>query len=281
MTKRNIPKAPAFHVNKVHTDIAPSALSRWEHDIKAKDEGDEATISIFGAIGEDFFGEGVTAKRISAALRNIGSGRDVVVNINSPGGNVFEGIAIYNLFREHKGAVTMKVLGVAASAASFIAMAGDSVQIAKSGFLMIHNVFVAAIGDKHDMREIADTLDTFDKVLVDIYEARSKLDAKAITKMMDKETWIDGTKAVEDGFADSLLPQDAVAKDAKAAADATYNAAAKLDQLLAKAGSSRSERKKLIAAIKSGTQTAADDTTHNASVDEGLLAQLSKIVMKV
>lgn len=280
MTQRTIPKAPAFHVNKVHTDIAPSALARWEHDLKAADGDDEATISIFGAIGEDFFGEGVTAKRISAALRNIGAGRDVVVNINSPGGNVFEGIAIYNLFREHKGKVTMKVLGVAASAASFVAMAGDTVQVAKSGFIMIHNVFVAAIGDKHDMREIADTLETFDRVLVDIYEARSHLDAKAITKMMDKETWIDGTKAVEDGFADSLLPNDAVTKDPKATADVTYNAAAKLDQLLAKAGSSRNERKKLIAAIKSGTQTAADDTTHNAGVNEGLLAQLSRIVLK-
>lgn len=277
MTKRNIPKAPTFHVNKVQTDISPAALSRYEHDIKAAAEDSEATISIFGAIGEDFFGEGVTAKRISAALRNIGAGRDVVVNINSPGGNVFEAIAIYNLFREHKGEVTMKVLGVAASAASFVAMAGDRIEIAKSGFMMIHNVFVAAIGDKHDMREIADTLETFDKVLVDIYEDRSNLDAKAIEKMMDKETWIDGSQAVKDGFADALLPNDAVVKDPKAAADLNYNAAVKLDQLLAKAGSSRNERKKLIAAIKSGTQIAADDPTHNAGGDEGLLAQLSKI----
>lgn len=281
MTQRNIPKAPAFHVNKVHTDIAPSALSRWEHDIMAKDGDEENSISIFGAIGEDFFGEGVTAKRIAGALRAIGAGKDIVVNINSPGGNVFEGIAIYNLLREHKGKVTIKVLGVAASAASFIAMAGDTVQVAKSGFIMIHNVYVAAIGDKHDMREVADTLETFDKVLVDIYQDRSNLDAKTISKMMDKETWIDGIKAVEDGFADSLLPQDAVKKDPKATADVKYNAAAKLDQLLAKAGCSRNERKKLVADIKSGMQIATDDTTQNASVDEGLLAQLSKIVLKV
>lgn len=281
MTKRNIPKAPAFHVNKVQTDISPTALSRYEHDIRAAADDGEATISIFGAIGEDFFGEGVTAKRISAALRNIGSSRDVVVNVNSPGGNVFEGIAIYNLFREHKGEVTMKVLGVAGSAASFIVMAGDRVEIAKSGFLMIHNVFVAAIGDKHDMREIANTLETFDKVLIDIYTDRSNLDAKAIEKMMDKETWIDGATAVKDGFADALLPNDAVTKDAKAAADVNYNAAAKLDQLLARAGTSRNERKKLIADIKSGTQIAADDTKQNAGVDEGLLALLSNIKVNV
>lgn len=279
MTKRSIPKAPAFHINNVHSDIAPSALSRFEADIKAASD-DEATISIFGAIGEDFFGEGITAKRIGAVLRNIGATKDVTVNINSPGGNVFEGIAIYNQLREHKGNVTVKVLGLAASAASFIAMAGDTIQIAKSGFIMIHNVFVAAIGDKHDMREIANTLETVDKVLIEVYEDRSNLDAKEIGKMMDKETWINGTKAVEDGFADSLLANDEVTKDAKAASDLNYNAAAKLDQLLAKAGSSRSERKKLLAAFKSGTQTAADDTTQNAGVDEGLLAQLSKIVMK-
>lgn len=280
MTKRNIPKAPAFHVNKVQTDISPQALSRFEADLRAADASDEATISIFGAIGEDFFGEGVTAKRISAALRNIGSDRDVVVNINSPGGNVFEGIAIYNLLREHKGKVTVKVLGVAASAASFIAMAGDTIMVAKSGFIMIHNIFVGVIGDKHDLRDVADQLETFDKVLVNIYSDRSNLDVKEIVKMMDKETWISGDNAVKDGFADSLLPKDAVAHDPNAKIDVRYNAAAKLDQLLAKAGSSRSERKKLIADIKSGMQIAPDDTTQNASVDEGLLALLSRIEVK-
>ncbi|MBN0106041.1 Clp protease ClpP, partial [Pseudomonas aeruginosa] len=90
-------------------------------------------------IGYDWWtGEGVTAKRIAGALRAIGGDVDVTVNINSPGGDVFEGLAIYNLLREHKGKVTVRVLGLAASAASFIAMAADEVKIARAGFLMIH-----------------------------------------------------------------------------------------------------------------------------------------------
>lgn len=83
-------------------------------------------------------GEGVTAKRISAALRAIGE-QDIVVNLNSPGGDMFEGLAIYNLLRAHSGKVTVNILGIAASAASIIAMAGDEIKMGRGAFLMIHN----------------------------------------------------------------------------------------------------------------------------------------------
>lgn len=280
MTNRKLPSIPSYQLSSgITCDMAPSALSRWEHDIKASAE-EENTISILGAIGEDFFGDGITAKRIAGALRNIGNGKDLTVNINSPGGNVFEGIAIYNLLREHKGKVTVKVLGVAASAASFVAMAGDSIEIAKSGFMMVHNTFVGVVGDRHDMRDVADYLETFDKVLGSIYTDRTGISEKEIGKMMDNETWIGGEEAVKMKFADRLLPADAVRKDASAAVDLSLNAASKLDQLLAKAGTSRSERKKLLAAYRPGKQNAADDTTRNAGADDGLLTALSKIAIK-
>ena len=139
--------------------------------------------------------------RISAALRSIGKS-DVVVTINSPGGDYFEGLAIYNLLREHPAKVTIKIVGIAASAASVIAMAGDDVQIARAGFVMIHNTWVVAMGDRHQLRDVADWLEPFDQMAVDIYAARSGLKAAELGKMLDRETWIGGADAVEKGFAD-------------------------------------------------------------------------------
>jgi ATP-dependent Clp protease protease subunit len=112
--------------------------------------------------------------------------------------------------REHPAAVTVKVLGIAASAASVIAMAGDEIQIARAGFMMIHNTWIMAMGDRHALREAADWLEPFDQVAVDIYAARTGLEPKALGKMLDQETWIGGTKAVEQGFADGFLPADQI-----------------------------------------------------------------------
>ena len=277
MTIRTLPKIPAIGARGgLSSDIVPSALSRWQMEIRAADTDVENSISVLGEIGESFFSEGVTAKRIAGALRNIGP-KDVTVNINSPGGDVFEGLAIYNLLREHKAKVTVKVLGIAASVASIIAMAGDEVQVPMAGFIMIHNTSVIAMGDRHDLREFADVMDGFDAVFADVYAARSGMEAKAIGKLMDKETWFSGKEAVEKGFADSLLSADQVDRDPKAVNDVQINAAAKIHALLAKGGASRNERSKLLNAFKSGTQNAADDTTRNAGVDQGLLAQLSAI----
>jgi len=189
------------------------ALDRWNPGVKAAASEDAATISIYEVIGEDpWTGGGVTVKRIDAALRSIGN-RDVTVNINSPGGDVFEGIAIYNRLREHQGSVNVKVLGLAASAASIIAMAGDTIQIGASSFIMIHNAWVLAIGNRHDMREVADFLEPFDRALADVYVARSGQALEDVQQAMDAETWMNGSQAVELGYADSLLAADAIAND--------------------------------------------------------------------
>lgn len=189
------------------------ALDRWNPGVKAATEGD-ATISIYEVIGEDpWTGGGVTVKRIDGALRAIGASKDVTVNINSPGGDVFEGIAIYNRLREHQGRVTVKVLGLAASAASIIAMAGDEIQIGASSFIMIHNAWVLAIGNRHDMREVADFLEPFDRALADVYVSRTSQELDDVQKAMDSETWFNGSTAVELGYADGLLAADEVAND--------------------------------------------------------------------
>lgn len=263
MHKRAMPQARKIdRPNGLQWELSPQALERWAPDLIAA--ATDNTISVLEPIGMDpWTGEGMTAKRMAGILRSIGAEKDVTVLVNSPGGDLFEGMAIYNLLRDHKGSVTMKVLGIAASAASIIVMAGDEVLIARAGFLMIHNTWVMAVGNRNDLREIADTLEPFDAAMADIYAARAGLEQKPVQKMMDAETWIGGSAAVEQGFADALLPADEVKKGASVKKDQI--AAYLLDMGLAKAGMPRSERRALLQDYKSGTQNAAGTGTQIAT----------------
>jgi len=272
MTIRSLPAAPAGRpCAGVSFDLMPQAMERWNAGIQAAAEDDKNTISVLDAIGFDpWSGEGVTAKRISAALRSI-NGADVTVNINSPGGDMFEGLAIYNILREYKGHVTVKVLGLAASAASIIAMAGDEIQVARSGFLMIHNGWTIAAGNRHQFREVADMMEPFDAAMGDIYAARTGGDLKAMQKLMDAESWIGGSAAVEQGFADTLLDSDSIKEGTKA--QSSVIAARKLDLLLAKQGMPRSERRSLIQEIKSGTHDAGGPGMQDAADNLANLAE--------
>lgn len=264
MKRKGMPQAKSGVAPKgLQWDLAPKALELWSPGLRnAADTADSpATISVMEPIGYDpWTGTGVTLKRIDAALRSVGETTDVKVNINSPGGDLFEGIAIYNRLREHKGNVLVSVLGLAASAASVIAMAGDQVHIARSGFLMIHNTWVMAMGNRNDMRAIADQLEPFDAAMADVYSARSGIDAAKIAGMMDAETWINGTAAVDQGFADELLPADQVQEDPSAKSNDRI-AAYLLDLALAKAGMPRSSRRELMREYKGGTSSAAAPAT--------------------
>ena len=252
MTVKSLPAAPEGRpFARENRDLPSSAMDRWNGSIKAA-KSDDNSISVFDVIGADWYGDGVTASRIAAALRSIG-GADVTVNINSPGGDMFEGLAIYNLLREYEGKVTVKVLGLAASAASIIAMAGDEVQIGRGAFLMIHNCWVYAMGNRHDLQQIAADMVPFDKAMNDIYGARTGLDASTIDAMMDAETYIGGSDAVEKGFADRLLAADEIADGD----DSPAAALRKLDAMLAKTDAPRSERRKLLKALTGGKPGAA------------------------
>lgn len=274
MTLRNLPAAPEARPRSgVQCDLAPKALDAWRPELRAASgDNPDTTITIYEPIGYDWWtGEGVTAKRIAGALRAIGGDVDVTVNINSPGGDVFEGLAIYNLLREHKGKVTVQVLGLAASAASFIAMAGDEIQIARAGFMMIHNAWTIAAGDRNDFTEVADFLDQIDATLADIYSVRTGDEPAAMRTLMDVETWMGGTAAVDAGFADGLLPSDAAQEDPQAIAPQQV-AARRLDTILAKQGMPRSERRSLIQELKGGTSGAAPSGTRSAAENQADLA---------
>jgi ATP-dependent protease ClpP protease subunit len=254
MSLKNLPAAPEGRpCAKVISELSPAALDRWDGGIKAANSNDN-TISIFDVIGSDYWGDGVTANRIAGALRSM-SGEDVTVSINSPGGDMFEGLAIYNQLREYSGKVTVKVLGLAASAASIIAMAGDEVQIGRGAFLMIHNCWVYTMGNRHDLARAAQDMEPFDRAMQDIYSARSGLDASSVSEMMDNETYIGGNDAVEKGFADRLLSADEISDGDESPAAALR----KLDALLAKANTPRSERRKLLKSLSASTPGATDN----------------------
>lgn len=263
MNKHNLPIAPQASPQAGFSfDIAPNALERWQPEIRSAtgEEQKDNTITIFDQIGlNPWTGEGVTAKRIAAALRSIGSDQDVTVLVNSPGGSMFEGFAIYNLLREHKGKVTVKVIGLAASAAADIIMAGDEIQIARAAFIMIHNGWVATIGNRHALRDVADWMEPFDKVGVDICAARTGIPTEKIAQMMDDETWIGGEDAVNQGFADALLESDQIQHEALNLPE--QSAVRKIEAHMIRAGVPRSERRKLIQEIKSSKQDAAGTGT--------------------
>jgi ATP-dependent protease ClpP protease subunit len=262
----------------------PQVFDRWAEDaagVRAV-AMDDNVITMFDTIGEDFWsGGGITAKKVASQLRAIGD-RPVEIQINSPGGDMFEGIAIYNVLREHPQPITVKVMGMAASAASIIAMAGDTVEIGAASFIMIHNCWVLAIGNRHDMRETADFLEPFDAAMVDVYAARTGQKAADIAKWMDAETFMSGSQAIERGFADALLPSDQVKTDPDTQArDRGINDLRAMELQLVSAGLSRSEARARINKIKGTPGAALDaDPTPGAGDNEwlgaaaGLLASL-------
>lgn len=179
-------------------------MKSW-YSIQAKAD-QSAEISIYDEIG--FWG--VTAKQFIGDLKAIDA-TAIKLAINSPGGAVFDALAIYNALRQHPANVEVTIMGVAASAASIIAMAGDTVVMPENAFMMIHNPLNMAYGNADDLREVADVLDKIGASLVGIYAKRTGLPEDEIKALLDAETWLNAEEAVLKGFADELQPQLKVA----------------------------------------------------------------------
>ena len=170
-----------------------------------------AVLQIFDQIGEDWFGgSGISAKAFSDALQSVGPG-PLVVEINSPGGNVWDGLAIYNMLRGRQSPVTTRVVGIAASIASIIALAGDTIEMADASLFMIHDPSGMVAGTSEDMRKMANALDQHAEILAGIYVKRTGKTSAQIRAAMSAETWFTAQEAIQFGLADKSTEQLAMA----------------------------------------------------------------------
>lgn len=169
----------------------------------------DLTLDILDFIGEDFFGQGVTARSVSEQLASNPDAKKILIRMNSPGGDVFEGNAIYNMLRAVADTdgrdITVQVHGLAASMASVLMLAGSKVVAAENAMIMIHNPWGIAIGDATRMRKRADMLDKVKTTLLNIYERNSDVDREKLDAMMDAETWMTAAEAKELGFVDEVV----------------------------------------------------------------------------
>lgn len=182
----------------------------WE--IRAAANPGEGELRIYGPIwSEKLFDDEVAPGAIRDELEALGEIETLNVYINSPGGDVFAGHAIYNILRRHPAQIIVYVDGLAASAASIIAMAGDLVVMPANSMMMVHNAWTIAIGDAAEMRKVADTLDQIQKTLVAVYREKSGLEDDQIIEMLAAETWMTAEEAVDLGFADEVEESQQVA----------------------------------------------------------------------
>jgi ATP-dependent Clp protease protease subunit len=170
------------------------------------------TLDMYDYIGADMFGEGITEGMVSNALKSSDS-KSVTLNINSPGGDAFAGVAIRNVLAQSNKKVNVNVVGLAASAASIIAMAGDTITMHSGSVMMIHPAQALAMGDATDMRKMADTLDTVTESIADVYTAKTGLSKDTVMDMMNAETWMSADEAVSKGFATTVSKEKAAVKN--------------------------------------------------------------------
>lgn len=169
-----------------------------------RDSDEERTLYLNGVISEEtWWGDEVTPKIFKDELL-AGTG-DITVWINSPGGDVFAAAQIYNMLMEYTGKVTVKIDGLAASAASVIAMAGGDVYMSPVSMLMIHNPSTIAIGDSEEMMRAKALLDEVKESIINAYELKTSLSRTKLSHLMDAESWMNANKAIELGFADKIM----------------------------------------------------------------------------
>lgn len=171
---------------------------------ETQEQVQERTLFLNGTIAEEsWFDDDVTPQLFKDEL-NSGSG-DITVWINSPGGDCVAAAQIYNMLMDYKGNVTVKIDGIAASAASVIAMAGTKVLVSPVSMLMIHNPMTAAFGNSDEMQRAIEMLGSVKDSIINAYEIKTGLSRAKLSHLMDAETWMDANKAVELGFADEIM----------------------------------------------------------------------------
>lgn len=273
MSLKQLPEIKAFdQLADLPFEQSADQIESYDETVIAADDGG---ISIYGAIGRDPNGDDNSERRISAALRAIGD-KDVVINLNSPGGSYYSGLAIYNLLRQHNAKVTINVIGMAGSAASVIAMAGDEILMATGSSIMVHSASAMAIGNRFDLSEISELLAETDNEMAKLYAARASVELSVAAEWMDrnrgggKHFYAD--EAIQIGLADAKLPKAAIkAQDKK-----SMPAERRIERLLMRGEKlSASDAKALIGEIKIGARDATI-TERDAGQSVDAMRQLLK-----
>ena len=177
---------------------------KWQNQAATETTPAERTLYLNGTIAEEsWFDDEVTPQIFKDELMS-GSG-DITIWINSPGGDCVAAAQIYNLLMDYRGNVTVKIDGIAASAASDVAMAGTKVLVSPVSMLMIHNPMTVAMGNSDEMQKAIEMLTEVKESIINAYEIKTNMSRTKISRLMDAETWMDANKAVELGFADGIL----------------------------------------------------------------------------
>lgn len=175
------------------------ASAKYQFKNEAKDGGVILTLSGPIAKPSIFADETINSADIAEVLDDVD--KDITIRLNSPGGDAFEGIEIYNYLKNHPSNITIEVTALAASAASIIAMAADDTVMGKGASIMVHEASTIAIGNKSEVKKTLNALETIDESIVDVYEEKTNLSRDEIVNLMEAETWFTAQKAVEKGFA--------------------------------------------------------------------------------
>lgn len=187
----------------------------WKWRNQADGEPEARVLELYGTIAEEsWFDDDVTPQMFRDELFS-GEG-DVVIFLNSPGGDCVAASQIYTMLTEYKGSVTIKIDGIAASAASVIAMAGDTVLMAPTGMMFVHNPMTAAFGNKAEMEKAIEMLEEVKESIINAYERKTGLSRQKLSHLMDSETWMNARRAIELGFADGMLGGDGVTDESPA-----------------------------------------------------------------
>lgn len=174
------------------------------YKIKAKTQ--EAEVWIYEEIGAGWFG-GLSAKQFADDIKALGKVNQITVRLNSPGGDVFDGIAIYNVLKQNPARVVVNIDGLAASIASIIAMAGDEINMAGNATMMIHRAWGLSMGNAEEMTAMAATLAKLDNTLAATYNKRTGIDMDQVNELMQAETWMNSQEALEYGFVDTVTEE--------------------------------------------------------------------------
>ncbi|MED0688181.1 MULTISPECIES: head maturation protease, ClpP-related [Anoxybacillus] len=194
--------------------MTQKAKKFWE--FRASKTKNSAELLLYGPISEDsWWGDEVTPKQFAEELKALGDISELTVRINSGGGDVFAGQAIHSLLRSHQAKVTVYVDGLAASIASVIAMAGDTVVMPRNAMMMIHNPWTIGWGNANDFRRIADDLDKIRESIIAAYQEKSNIEREKLIELLDAETWLTAEEALEYGLIDEIDERKSVAASMK------------------------------------------------------------------